>query len=102
MRDPKVFGSPEGSTAEDGQDLEVSLVLQPLPGKHAENQYGSALSDIQNSDLAKCSFQALLPRENFSQSMPQRRLAQELKHFVKDHPDYVSMAPIEGNLVRLS
>lgn len=101
MRDPKVFGSLEESS-EDTQAVELALVLGPLPGEHAETQYGSALSNIQRSDLEKCSSKRLCPRDHSSQSMPLRRLSTELRHFVEDHLEYISMAPINGNIVRPS
>jgi hypothetical protein len=100
MRDPKVFGSAEESSPADSQEIELALVLEPLPSKDAEIQYGSALSHIQASDLAKCSFQRPLSGGDFFPSMPMRRLSRELKHFVKDHLQYISVAPIEDNPVR--
>jgi hypothetical protein len=100
MRDPEVFCSAEEASPDDSQEIELALVLEPLPSKDAEIQYGSALSHIQASDLAKCSFHGPLPGGLFSQSMPLRRLSRELKHFVKDHPEYISVAPIEDNPVR--
>jgi hypothetical protein len=100
MRDPKVFDSAEESSSDDSQEIELALVLEPLPSEDAEIQYGSALSHIQASDLAKCSFQRPLSGGYFSPSMPLRRLSRELKHFVKDRPRYISVAPIEDNPVR--
>jgi hypothetical protein len=102
MRDPRVFGPSEESPSDDGQDGQPVPGPEMLLGKDDNTQYGYILKDIQRSDLAKCSFQGLRPSTHFSQSMPLRRLSLELKHFLTDHPSYISVAPIEDNLVRLS
>jgi hypothetical protein len=100
MRDPKVFGSSEDSPPEDSQEDEPIPGSELFLGEDDNNQYGSSLIHIQTSDLAKC--QGLFPLRHSSRSMPLRRLSLELKHFLTDHPNYISVVPIEDNLVRLS
>lgn len=102
MRDPRVFRPSEESPPDDSQDSQPVTRSEQSLRMDDNIQYGSALTDIQASDLAKCSFQGLRPSTHFSQSMPLRRLSLELKHFLSDHPSYISVAPIEDNLVRLS
>jgi hypothetical protein len=101
MRDPKVFGPSEDSRGDDSEDCEPVPGLELYLGKDNNIPYGSALKDIQASDLAQCSFQGLRSSTHLSESIPLRRLSLELKHFIKDHPSYISVAPVEDNLVRL-
>jgi hypothetical protein len=102
MRDPRVFGlledHPPRDDSSDGQPHPMS---ETTLAADAVNRYGSLLRDIQTSDLAKCSCLRVLPSAHFSQSMPLRRLSLELKHFLTDHLSYITVAPIEDNLVRI-
>jgi len=102
MRDPKVFGLSEGPPPDDCQEGQPVTGLETLLEEDDNTQYGSALNDIQTSDLERCSFQGLRPSIHFAQSIALRRLSLELKKFLADHPSYISVAPIEDNLVRLS
>jgi len=100
MRDPKTFDSSEDSPPEDSQEDEPIPGSELFLGRDDNYQYGSSLIHIQTSDLAKC--QGLFPLTHSSRSMPLRRLSLELMHFITNHPSYVSVVPIEDNLVRFS
>ncbi len=102
MRDPRVFGRWEESLPDNTEEGQPLTGPDPLVEEDEKIPYGSALSEIQTSDLTKCSFRGVLPLEHSSSSMPLRRLSLELKNFLKDHPSYISVAPIGDNIVRHS
>ena|SRR5450432_2361748 len=106
MRDPRVFGVEEDEPFPEDEDPETSRLFEsqpdPLSGPLLEidaiTRYGSLLKDIRRNDVAKCSRKEPSSTHS-SQLISNRRLSRELERFIADPPSYISVAPIEDNIV---